>query len=207
MEIILTESQLDRILTEERTEIISSALDKSKETTKRIINKVKEQYNIDFAYLSSYGAIIGGFIRPIQEYLNGVYPQLNDREVSLICFGLIMTFFSTNKEKLNKVLKTIKEEKLVTFFDIALRKAYDLRDAFSDFLESLKVSIPTMTHALAYAFIIPVLPLLYDVVSQGEGKAEKIGMLVKAFLTYKLLSISSKTLEEVLEKIIKRFRS
>lgn len=207
MEIFITESQFNKLLSEEKRNFISSVFDKSGQSVKRIIRNVKKQYKLDFTYLSSYGAVIGGFMMPIEEYLHGTFPKLNEGQISLICFGLIMTFFASNEEKLNKVLGIIKDEGLTKFFDIALAKAYDLRDSFANFMDSLKLSLPTMTHALAYSFIIPVLPILVNVVSQSDGRMENIGMIVKAILTYTALSTSSKLLEEILSKIVKRLKS
>ena len=127
MEIILTEAQLNRILTEEKSNIISSILDKSDSAVKKIVKNVKNQYKLDFKFLSTYGAIIGGFAGPVEEYLRGLYPNLDEKDISLICFGIIMTFFSSNTEKLGKVLDLIKENVLRNYFDIALRKSYYLK--------------------------------------------------------------------------------
>lgn len=207
MEIIVTESQLNRILSEEKSNMISSVFNNSTSSLKRILRDVKRQYKLDFTYLVSYGAIIGGFMRPIEEYLHDSYPKLNQSEISLICFGLIMTFFASNEEKLKKTLKIIKDEGLVNIFNLALEKSYDLRDSFINFLDSLKLSLPKMTHALAYSFLIPLLPIITNVITQDDGRMDNVSMLVKAILTYTSLSISSMTLEEILKKIIKRFKS
>ena len=207
MEIILTEDQLNRILTEERNNIISSILDKSENTTKRIIRNVKNQYKLDFKFVSTYGAIIGGFAGPVEDYLKGLYPNLDERDISLICFGIIMTFFSSNTEKLGKVLDLIKENGLRTYFDRALRKSYDLKDAFTEFLESLNVTFSNVGNAMAFSFIIPMISLIYDIATKQGDTSLDVGMLIKSILTYKVLSASSETLSEIFSKMIKRFRS
>jgi hypothetical protein len=207
MEIILTEAQLNRILTEEKSNIISSILDKSDSAVKRIVKNVKNQYKLDFKFLSTYGAIIGGFAGPVEEYLRGLYPNLDEKDISLICFGIIMTFFSSNTEKLGKVLDLIKENGLRTYFDRALRKSYDLKDAFTEFLESLNVTFSSVGNAMAFAFIIPMVSVIYDITTQEGNVGLDVEMLIKSILSYKVLSASSETLSELFSKMIKRFRS
>lgn len=207
MEIILTEDQLNRILTESRSNLISSILGKSEDTARRIIGNVKNQYKIDLKFVSTYGAIIGGFAGPVEDYLKGLYPNLDEKDISLICFGIIMTFFSSNTEKLGKVLDLIKENGLRTYFDRALRKSYDLKDAFTEFLNSLNVTFSNVGNAMAFSFIIPMLSLVYDIATQEGNDGLNVGMLIKSILGYKVLSASSGTLTELFDKMIKRFRS
>jgi len=207
MEIILTENQLNRILTESRDSLISSILGKSEDTAKRIVRNVKNQYKLDFKFVSTYGAIIGGFAGPVEDYLRGLYPNLDEKDISLICFGIIMTFFSSNTEKLGKVLDLIKENGLRTYFDRALRKSYDLKDSFTEFLDSLNVTFSSVGNAMAFTFIIPMLSLIYDIATQEGNTGMNVEMLIKSILTYKVLSASSETLSELFDKMIKRFRS
>ena len=120
MDIILTESQYMQLLVEKNENKIASVFDKSRDFTKKLISDVKEQYNIDFTFLGTWGSVIGGFARPISKYMEGTYPNLTDQDITLITFGIILTFFSNNKEKLNKVLQLIKEKGIITFFDRAM---------------------------------------------------------------------------------------
>lgn len=207
MEIILTEDQLNRILTESRSNLISSILGKSEETARRIVRNVKNQYKLDFKFVSTYGAIIGGFAGPVEDYLKGLYPNLDEKDISLICFGIIMTFFSSNTEKLGKVLDLIKENGLRTYFDRALRKSYDLKDAFTEFLDSLNVTFSSVGNAMAFSFIIPMLSLIYDIAKQEGNSNLNTAMLIKSIFAYKVLSASSETLTDLFDKMIKRFRS
>jgi hypothetical protein len=207
MEIILTESQLKRVLTEERLTVISSILSDSQKTTKKIVNDVKKAHDIDFSYLTSYGAVIGGFMSPVLKYISGTYPSLSEKDVSLICFGIMVFFFSDNKEKLGKVMDIIKKEGLVTFFERSLSKAQELKKSFLDFLESLNMTFSKVSSGLAYAFIIPMLGLIYDILMVSDGRVDNIESLIKTYLTYRVTLFSAKTIEELVSRIVKRFRS
>jgi hypothetical protein len=101
----------------------------------------------------------------------------------------------------------IKENGLRTYFDRALRKSYDLKDAFTEFLESLNVTFSSVGNAMAFAFIIPMVSVIYDITTQEGNVGLDVEMLIKSILSYKVLSASSETLSELFSKMIKRFRS
>lgn len=206
MDIILTESQYIKLLLERHENKMSDVLQDNKSIVQKIISDVKSKFGIDFTFLGTWGSVIGGFVGPISDYMANRYPNLSETDISLITFGIILTFFSSNKEKLNKVLQLIKEKKLVTFFDRALSKAYDLKEAFFNFLESLNVTFSKVSSMIAYAFLIPLMPLLKDMVSLDMSK-EQIDLLVMGLTHYTGLSISSSLLYNIVKKIIERFKT
>jgi hypothetical protein len=206
MKLILSESQYINLLKEEKEEEISQILSNSRDITKKIVNDVKRQHKIDFTFAVTWGSVIGGFVGPVYRYMEGTYTNLTEDEISLICFGIILTFFSENKEKLKKVLELIKEKKLVTFFDRALLKSYDLRDTFFGFLESLNLTFSKVSNMLAYTFVVPLIPLLIDLLTM-DLTSKQMSLLVMGIAHYTGGSISSRIISELLEKMIKRFRS
>ena len=80
------------------------------------------------------------------------YSNLSESDITLICFGITLTIFSTNKEKLHKVLEIIKEKKLITFFDRAMIKSYELRDAMFNFLENVILISPVSDTVIAFQY-------------------------------------------------------
>ena len=103
MNVLITETQYIKILKENKENEIEQIFSSSKEFTNKIVSDVKKQYNLDFTFMVTWGSVIGGFARPIAQYMEGLYPNLTQDDISLIMFGIILTFFSSNKEKLNKV--------------------------------------------------------------------------------------------------------
>jgi uncharacterized membrane protein len=207
MQIILTESQMNRLLLEERNTTISNILKNSENFTRQIVRNVKKAFSLDFKFLSTFGSVIGGFTAPIHEFLSGNYPTLDDKDISLICFGIIMMFFSENEEKTKKVIEIIKQKGLRTYFRQALYKSQDLKKAFIDFLESLGISLSNAGNAFAFAFIIPFFSLIYDIAKSNGDISSNVEMLVKTVLSYGIVVGGSETLRELFTKIIKRFRS
>jgi len=206
MDIILTESQYIKILKENKENEIEQTFSNSKNFAKKIINDIKNQYNIDFSFLVTWGSVIGGFVGPIAKYMDGLYPNLSESDITLISFGIILTFFSSNKEKLQKVLQIIKEKKLVTFFDRAIMKAYDLKDAFFGFLESLNVTFSKVSNMIAYAFLVPLVPLLKNLADLDLSE-KQLNLIVMGITHYTGGIIAAKVITTLVEEMIKRFRS
>jgi len=206
MKIILTEDQYISLLKEEKENEIEQTFTNSKKFTKRLLRDVKNQYGIDFNFALTWGSVIGGFVGPISKYLEGKYTNLSETDITLICFGIVLTFFSENKEKLHKVLELIKENKLITFFDHALMKAYDLKDAFFNFLESLNMTFSKVSNMVAYTFLVPLIPLLKNLADM-DLSSDQINLLSMGVSHYTGTIISSKIISELIKKIIKRFRS
>jgi len=206
MDIILTESQYLNLLVERNENKILGIFEKSKDFAKKIFNDVKKQFGIDFTFLGTWGSVIGGFSGPIANYLEGHYTNLDKQDITLITFGIILTFFSSNKEKLNKVLQLIKEKGIVTFFDRALLKAYDLRDAFVGFLESLNLTMSKVSDMMAYCFLIPLVPLLKELTDLNLTK-DQVDLVVSGIGHYAAVTGGSKVIESMVSSILKRFKS
>jgi hypothetical protein len=161
---------------------------------------------MDFSFALTWGPTIGGFVGPISRYLEGTYPSLSQSDITLLTFGIIMTFFSSNKEKINKVLTLIKEKGLVTFFDRALRKSFDLKESFIDFIESLNVTFSRTSNMLSYTFLVPLVPMLKEL-SDMDLDPSQVAMIAKGIASYTGTAVSSTIIFELVKKIIKRFRS
>lgn len=206
MKVLISESQFLKILKENKENEIEEVFSNSKSFTKKVISDVKTQFNLDFSFLTTWGSIIGGFVGPISKYMEGKYPNLSEQDITLISFGLILTFFSSNTEKLNKVLQIIKDKKIITFFDIALMKAYDLKEAFFSFLESLNITFSKVSSMVAYTFLVPLVPLISDIVKLDLTE-DQINLLATGISHHATTIISSKILYRLVKKMIERFRS
>jgi len=206
MDIILTESQYIKVLQESKENAMSDIFTDSKNFTKKIIKDVKKQFGIDFVFLGTWGSVIGGFVGPVSKYMSGRYPNLTETDITLISFGIILTFFSTNKEKLREVLELIKEKKLITFFDRALSKSYDLRDALFGFLESLNLTFSKVSNMISYTFLVPLVPILKDIADLSVGE-KQINLIAMGIGHYLGGIFTSHMVYMLVKKIIERFKS
>jgi len=205
MDLILTESQFIKLLKEQQEKEILGIFEKSIDFTKKFLKDVKKQFGIDFTFLLTWGSVIGGFVGPISHYMEDRYSNLSESDITLICFGITLTFFSSNKEKLHKVLEIIKEKKLITFFDRAILKSYELRDAMFNFLDSLNITFSKVSNMIAYTFLIPLVPLLKDM-SDLDLSEQQVNLIVTGVSHYTGGIFASNLLTTLIDKIIKRFK-
>lgn len=205
MNILLSEEQYRKILGESVSNDVKEKIESSESLTKQIVRDSKRKFKLDSSFLLTWGAVLGGFMRPVVDYLNGKHPELSSTDVSLISLGVIMTYFYSNVDKLRPVLDLIRQNGLVNEFDDALNKAGHLKDAFVEFLRSLGVLTSSVSNMLAYAFLIPILPTLMSMAQSGATEA-KIQFLIKSILGYVTLITSSTSLEKLINKMVDRFK-
>jgi len=205
MNILLTEDQYKKILGEQVSNDVKSEIEKSEKLTKQIVQDSKRKFKIDSSFLLTWGAVLGGFMSPVAQFINGKYPELTQTDISLISLGVIMTYFFNNIEKLRPVLDLIQKKGLVNEFDSALNKAGQLKDAFLEFMRSLGVLTSSVSNMLAYSFLIPLLPTLLSI-SQSGVTEMKLQLLVKSILGYVTLITSSTALEKIVGKMVDRFK-
>lgn len=206
MNIIITESQYKYILLEESTNSIGKTLKELKTFTSRVLKSTEKQIGLDLEFLITWGTTIGGFIKPISDFIKDESINISDTDLFLILSGIILTYFSSNKEYLNKVLLKIKENGLVGVFDKVLSKTENLEKAFLSFIDSLGVSIHKSSNMLAYAFLIPIIPDLYEMSSRSLNPNE-LNEMVKRIMSFGGISLSGVLIKELIQGIVKRFKS
>jgi len=145
MKIILTESQYKNLILENLGRETINKLKSLQEFFDNVSSESKKQIGLDLGFLATWGVTIAGFVRPISEFMKGEFPELTSTEIILLSTGVILTYFTTNKDKLRKVLDLIKEKNLIFEFDIVLEKADKLKNVFFAFIDSLAIPI-SKTH-------------------------------------------------------------
>ena len=99
MNIIITESQYKYILLEESSNGIIKTLNGLKSFTSKVLKTSKKQIGLDLEFLRTWGSTIGGFIGPISNFVKNESPNITDMDLFLILSGIILTYFSSNKQK------------------------------------------------------------------------------------------------------------
>ena len=143
---------------------------------------------------------------PVTKFIKGEHPELTSLDLSLLVTGVMVTYYTSNKKALVKILSEIKERGLVEVFDKMLSAANNLKDTFLSFVESLNITMFKVSNMLAYTFLIPVLPQLYEMAQMGFDQTT-INQIIKRLLSYGVIIGSSIIVREVIRKIINRFRN
>lgn len=176
-----------------------------KDFSRQIQKKTKEQFGMNFKFLITWGAAIGGIMMPLESYIDTGGFQMNNTEKLLILIGVGAVIFTENEEKIKKLVSMIEEKGLINTFTQVLSKGEQLRDTFLSFIDSLNTTIQTLSNILGYAFLIPVLPMLLEFANSGYTPQDLKELLLR-FTYFTSISISGIALKELVKKIIERFK-
>lgn len=205
--ILISESQKRRILLEASGGNIVDIIKKNYSRVKEIIEESSEQIGMNLQFLITWGASIGGFVGPVEDFVRGKFPEINDLQISLILTGVISSYYIDNKDMIYKIFSKIKEEGLSDILKQVLRKTDSFLSVFLDFISSLGIQFHKITNMLSYTFIIPLLGTLYNVSKNMEFTDQDINELVVRISSFGLLTISGIIIKQLINKIVKRFKS
>jgi hypothetical protein len=206
MKIIITESQKRMILLENIGEDLGSIIKQNAERVKKLVSEVQNQIGMNLQFLLTWGAGIGGFMGPVEDFVRGRFPELTDLQVFLIILGVISTHLIENKELNNKILDKIKEDGILKQFKISSKKTNELKSVFSDFVQSLGVTFHRITNMLSYTFIIPIIPMIYQMVTDGLVTNSDLKSLVTRVIAFTGLTISGILFKDLITKMVRRFK-
>ena len=205
MKIIVTKSQYKKIILESTEKNLTDKLKMLKDFFSDTSKEIKKQIGLDLGFLVTWGTTIAGFVHPITEFVSGKFPELTNSDLALLSTGIILTYFTSNKEMLGKVLKKIKEDGLIFEFDSMAKVAKRLKNVFLNFINSLAVPISKIGNMMAYTFLIPIIPDLYEL-AQGNNVVE-IKELITRVIMFLSISSSSILIKRLFQEIVRRFKS
>jgi hypothetical protein len=204
--LLINESQKKLILTESVNRELTDIVKKNYEFVKKVISVSSEQIKLNLEFLLTWGASIGGFVGPLNDFIVGKYPNLSDIELSLIITGVIMVYFTDNKKMVKSIIDKINQDGLTKPFKELLNKGEILKTTFLKFISSLNLTLHKVTNIMSYSFIIPLIPMLYESILSGvitSDNAKEIALRIGAF---GLLTVSGVIIRELFIKLINRFQ-
>jgi hypothetical protein len=204
--LIINEQQKKLILTESIIDEFTKSIEEGYNYTSKVLKEVNENYKLNFEFLITWGASIGGFITPISEFLQGRFPEMSDLDLSLVLTGIIAVNFIDNKRSVEKVLKKIKEEGLSDIFKVGLDKSIELKEVMFKFLESLNITLFKITKMMSYAFIIPILVMLYTMVINKQINESDAKEITLRILGSGLVNVGGIMIKDLISKLITRFK-
>jgi hypothetical protein len=206
MEFLISESQLKVILMEQDESKLSDYMKQLRSFTVDIVNKVIKNYGINVKMLLTWGTSVGGMMMPLDVYLKSGNFDLSDQQRALVLAGVAFAFFFETKRGFVSILKKIKDEGLEETFQFALDKGKKLKSAFEKFLTSVKVASSTILDTIAYSFLIPIITDIYSMTHNTSSIRESAQMIATRLVASGVVVVSKEILENVLKKIIKRFK-
>jgi len=205
MKVLISENQYKHLVMESTNSKVTNELEKMKSFTKNLSVKTKKQLGFGLKFLLTWGATIGGLMSPVSDFISGEHPELSDKDLTLLTVGCVLTYFTDNKEKLKIVLEKIKDGGLVKVFDTMLSKTNELKNTFLSFIDSLSISTHSLSNMLAYTFLIPILPQLYDMSISGVS-GDDIDEITKRITLFIGSTVSGITIKDIVSKITNKFK-
>ena len=206
MKMLISESQLKKIILIEESENLSKGIKELYEESKEIISNSSSQTKMNFSFMLTWGAALAGIMGPLNEFMTGNFPELTEKNIALILTAVCVMLYTDYKPKYDKLFKKLDEEGLTDKFDICLEKGLRLKNSFLEFLKSLNVTIHSMTNIMSYAFLIPLMPIFYDIAVEGYDP-EVVQSIVKSLMGFGIVTVSGNTLKRLIDRILNRFKS
>lgn len=207
MEFLITESQLQLILSEQKNDDnISGSLKRMKSFTNNMVNKILKTYDINLKMFLTWGTSIAGLVMPLNEFLKSGNFSLSESERYLVLSGIAFLIFFEGKRGINKVLNKIKEEGLEEAFDAALMKAYQLKDSFASFLRSTRVITSQVLEIVSYSFLIPIIGDIQDLANSSADVRQTALMIAERLAASGVVLLSKEILFLMFKKLIKKLQ-
>ena len=204
MNFLITESQLKFLVEGIGNPRVVESLRKMNSFTNRMVNKVEKKYGLNLRLLSTWGPAVGGLVMPLDNFIKTGDFTLDENQTALILCGTAATLFFDNKTLIKELILKIKEEGIEDAFKKVLRKGKDLKYAFTTFIESLNVTINSVSEILSYAFLLPIIPDIQEVISRSADIGKTAILIGERMGASGLILISSAALISLLNKILKR---
>lgn len=207
MEFILTESQLLRLIKENRSEDnLSNSLKRMSSYTNNLINRISKTYGINLRMFLTWGVSIAGLVMPLDDFIKTKNFELDENEIYLILAGVAFVIFFEGKRGMTKILGLIKEKGLGDIFDEVLSKGLQLKESFTKFLKSIKVISGQLIEIISYAFLIPIVVDIQNYISETTTINEATILVSERLLASGVVLLSKEFLQQIISKIIKRLQ-
>lgn len=199
MDIILTESQYRKILSESYKDKIKNNLSKIHNFTKKVVSDSLRQLNLDFRFLLSYGAGIGALLTPVYDYLSDNFQGLTEEQIAGLSIMAIAVVFFEGKD-LKREADKLKEMGLSDELIDAVNYAEKLKTKLKSMLKLLGMSIHRVSNIVSYSFLIPILSILIGVVTKYGMDSEQFNTFVESLLTSGLITVTGVSVRDILFK-------
>lgn len=205
MKLIISENQYNKLILESSKDSLTDFLSDLKEFASTVIEKTQSEVGINLKMLAIWGAGVGGIMVPLNEFIENGNFNLNDFQTASILCATAAILYGESKGVINQLVKVIKDEKVTEAFEVVLNKGVKLKRVFLDFVQSLNMTLSSVSNIMSYAFIIPILPLIWEI-SQTGVTSQGIKEIVIRLMSFGLTAITGNTLRELFTKLINRFR-
>ena len=193
------------LLLESQTSSLGKDLIEIHDQMLKILEDCYQVWKLNAKFLVTWGASLGGLILPLKNWIETNYSELSYEQVILLLLCIASNFFYDNEVFIKKVLKKIHQEGLVDTFKKVFKKTKELKKSLEELLLGLKNFTINMSSIVSYAFILPILSDLVNMVSEGNF-GENIQLITTRILASGVILISGIALANLLTELFKSFQ-
>ena len=204
MDFLINESQLRTILQEQDQSKMSDYMKEMYSYTSNLVDKAKSVYGLNLKLLLTWGASVGGFVMPLDNFIKSGRFDLTDTQQTLILVGIACSVFYDNSRALKLIYKKIKEQGLEEVFKEVLTKSKNLKNSFSKFLSSANITISSSLDLVAYSFLIPIITDILEIVQNGANIESASKTIAKRLIASGVVIVSQTVLSDTIKRIIKK---
>lgn len=202
MDFIISQNQLNVIVEQNSPNDITDNLRKLYDFTRELIDKSMSVWGLNAKFLITWGAALGGMILPLKNWLETQNFEITQEQTFLLLLGIACNYYYDNSDFIRKVMQKIKDEGLLDIFKKLYQKSEELKNGLVEFLRSLKIFGDSMTSIMSYAFVLPILGDIYQMVG-GEDIFESAKIISQRIAASGVVLIVGHSLTSFIEKILR----
>lgn len=206
MEFLITESQLNKILTEQDKSKMTNYMKELYSFTENIVNRAKSIYGLNLKMLLTWGTSVGGLMVPLDEFIKSGDFNLTEEQGILILAAVASMIFFENKKNINKLIKEITDEGVLPQFEQILSKGQELKSSFVEFLNSVNITIGSLMEVTAYSFLIPIIFDISLIAESSTNLKQSSLQIVERLLASGVIGLSGQALTSIIGKILKKLK-
>ena len=195
MNYLISEQQMKIIIEQISDDNFVKNLKMMKSISNKMVNTVKNRYGLDLNIPLGMEFSIGGFIIPLNNFINNLNIETNQSQSFLLLAGITLYNFTNDKITTKKVIDKIKSENLENIFKEVISKSNELKSSFIGFIKSLGVKT---NNILSYSFLIPIIT---DVKSDSDKSPNSITNLI---LSSGISEVDKSTLNDIIHNLLKK---
>ncbi len=205
MDFLINESQLRVILQEQDQSKMSDYMKEMYSYTDGLVDRAKKIYGLNLKLLLTWGASVGGFVLPLDNFIKTGRFNLTEEQQVLILIGIASTYFYDNSRAIKLILKKIKAEGLEDVFKEVLIKSKNLKNSFFKFLDSSNITLGSSMDLISYSFLIPIINDIFEVAYHGGSIDTMVNLIVKRLVASGVIIVSKIILTDAIKKLVKKF--
>jgi len=206
MNYLITENQMQTIILESVQDRLVENAKKLNNIAKGILENVNTNNNLNFKFLLTWGASIGGLMGPLKSWIENRYTGLDHHDVALLTLGAVATYFYDNENKIKSLYKKIKDKGLSSEFQEIKNKSDQFKNVFINFLTSIGITTSNMINTMSYAFIIPILDDLYSLILGSNNTQDIVLHIGKRLAASGVVLVTGALLRTLIKKLASKFQ-